>query len=342
MTGYLRGCKLQNSAPPPAAAPVEDWHSRPTNPPYLSAMPYEEQVRSTIKGTSPDDTQARQLTVFIWIPQMIAHMREASRPYGSPWTPDETRITYAYNLAAKQIREAYAQSHTPQQTKELSHLEGHYEMMDDQFYKQWTTALFPADFLNDYNHAFWGMLEQYKAHVDQERKQNEEAAAHAKAAQEAAAQGTRTTRPQSGRGNTGKPGRQSHPDRGFSTSRGNWAARGKLVGLMRDSFDKAFRDVGVRLDPGTTPAQAWKAYTDACRLPGKCDGLEEEVAHDFAAVGKVDPSGRCTFPSVPEGNYFLTANTLLNKQTFFWDVSVTLKPGANSVTLDEHNGEVVP
>ncbi|MGH8282593.1 MAG: hypothetical protein ACRESE_01950 [Gammaproteobacteria bacterium] len=172
------------------AAPVEDWHSRPTNPPYLSAMPYVEQVKSAVKGTSPDDTQERQLTVFTWLPQMITHMREASRPYGSPWTADETKITYAYNLAAKQITDAYAQSHTPQQASQLSHLEGHYEMADDQFYKQWTTALFPADFLNDYNHAFWGMLAQYRAHVEGEKKQNEEAAAQAKAAQQAAAQGT--------------------------------------------------------------------------------------------------------------------------------------------------------
>jgi hypothetical protein len=196
MTGYLRGCKLESSAAQPAAGQTqaslpttEDWHSKPTNPAYLAAMPYVEKVRSAIQGTSPDDTLARQLTVFTWIPQMITHMREASRPYGSPWTPDETRITYAYNLAAKQITDAYAKTHTPAEVTQFGHQEGHYEMMDDQFYKQWTTALFPADFLNEYNHAFWGMLAEYKAHVDQERKQNEEAAAQAKAAQEAEAQG---------------------------------------------------------------------------------------------------------------------------------------------------------
>ncbi len=191
MTGYLRGCKLQAGASSSApGAPVENWHSQPTNPAYLAAMPYVEQVRSEIKGSNPDDTQARQLTVFSWIPEMITQMREASRPYGSPWTKDETRITYAYNLAAKQITDDYAKTHTPQQTSELTHIVGHYEMMDDQFYKQWTAALFPADFLNDYNHAFWGMLAKYKAHVDQERKQNEEAAAKAKAAQKAEANGT--------------------------------------------------------------------------------------------------------------------------------------------------------
>lgn len=189
MTGYLRGCKVQNTASAPAGPPVEDWHSRPTHPSYLSAMPYVEKVRSTIKGTSPDDTLARQLTVFTWIPQMITHMREASRPYGSPWTADETKITYVYNLAAKQITDDYAKTHTPAATEALKHAEGHYEMMDDQFYKQWTTALFPADFLNAYNHAYWGMLAQYSAHVDEERKQNEEFAARAKAAQQAAAQG---------------------------------------------------------------------------------------------------------------------------------------------------------
>jgi hypothetical protein len=190
MAGYLRGCKLQSTAPAPVAGPVEDWHSRPTSPAYLAAMPYVEQVKSTIKGSSPDDTLARQLTVFTYLPQMITHMREASRPYGSPWTPDETRITYAYNLAAKQITDDYAKSHTPQQTRQFSHLEGHYELAEDQFYKQWTQAVLPKDFLDAYNKAAWGMLAEYKAHVEQEKKQNEEAAAQAKAAQEAEAQGT--------------------------------------------------------------------------------------------------------------------------------------------------------
>ena len=190
MAGYLRGCKLQNKASSPASVPVEDWHSRPTNPAYLSAMPYVEQVKNTIQGTSPDDTLARQVTVFTGLAEMIQRMREAGRPYGSPWTPDETRITYAYNVAAKQISDAYAGSHSPQQTNQISHLEGHYQLMDDQFYRQWTSALLPADFLNAYNHAAWGMLAQYQAHVEQEKKQNEEAVERAKAAQQAAEQGT--------------------------------------------------------------------------------------------------------------------------------------------------------
>ncbi len=190
MAGYLRGCKLQNKASSPTSVPVEDWHSRPTNPAYLSAMPYVEKVKSTIQGTSPDDTLARQMTVFTGLAEMIQRMREAGRPYGSPWTPDETRITYAYNVAAKQISDAYAGSHSPQQTNQISHLEGHYQLMDDRFYRQWTSALLPADFLNAYNHAAWGMLAQYQAHVEQEKKQNEEAVERAKAAQQAAVQGT--------------------------------------------------------------------------------------------------------------------------------------------------------
>jgi hypothetical protein len=197
MTGYLRGCKLQDAASAPAAGQTqatlpttEDWHSRPTNPAYLAAMPYVEKVKSTIKGTSPDDTLARQLTVFTYLPEMITRMREASRPYGSPWTADETRITYAYNLAAKQITDDYAKTHTPAETDALKHAEGHYELMDDKFYKQWTQAVLPKDFLDAYNKAAWGLLADYRAHVAKEQQLYDQAQAQIKAARQAAAQGS--------------------------------------------------------------------------------------------------------------------------------------------------------
>jgi hypothetical protein len=185
MTGYLRGCKLESSAAPPGPSLVEDWHSRPTNPSYPAAMPYVESVTSLVKGTRAEDTLARQLTVFTYLPQMIDHMRESSRPYGSPWTPDETRITYLYNVAAKQISDQYARTHTTEENDRFQHQEGHYELMDDQFYKQWTKALFPADFLAAYNKAAWGLLAQYKAHVHQEQQAYEQA----KARRQAPAQG---------------------------------------------------------------------------------------------------------------------------------------------------------
>ncbi len=197
MTGYLRGCKLQRTASAPAAnrtqatlPTTEDWHSRPTNPAYLAAMPYVEKVTTTISGTSPDDTLARRVTVFNGLREMIMHLRDASRPFGSPWTLDEMRIRYVYYLAAKKITDDYARTHTPSETSNLSHKSGHYEFMDDAFYRQWTQVLLPKDFLDAYNKAAWGMLAQYSAHVDQERKQAEEWTARQKAAQQAAARGT--------------------------------------------------------------------------------------------------------------------------------------------------------
>ncbi len=190
MTGYLRGCKLQGAAAPSAVPAAEDWHSRPTRPSYLAAMPYVEKVKSTIKGSSPDDTSARQLTVFNYLGEMIVQLHDATTRYGTLYTPDEMRLRTAYALAAKRITDDYAKTHTPAQAANLQHLSGHYEFMDDQFYRQWSQALLPADFLKAYNHAYFGMLAQYSAHVDQERKQNAEAAARAKAARQAEAQGT--------------------------------------------------------------------------------------------------------------------------------------------------------
>jgi hypothetical protein len=49
---------------------------------------------------------------------------------------------------------------------------------------------------------------------------------------------------------------------------------------------------------------------------------------------RADAAGKATFPDVPAGSYFLIGSVRYNNQFLYWDLSVELKAGANSITLD--------
>lgn len=190
MADRVKGCSVNapatapNGRTQPASPPTAGLGSQPTNPPYIIEMPTVERVKSEIQGTNPDDTLARQVAVFTYLPQIVTRMQDPHRSVRSPNTPDEQRVIAAYNLAAYQMLQAYAKSHTPEQTTVFDKLHGRYEM-DSKFFDQWFNALFSPEFRAAYDRAVSGKLADYQAHVDQERRDYEKD----KAQQEAAAKG---------------------------------------------------------------------------------------------------------------------------------------------------------
>jgi hypothetical protein len=56
---------------------------------------------------------------------------------------------------------------------------------------------------------------------------------------------------------------------------------------------------------------------------------------------RADASGKAQLPGVPPGTYYFFCLGGYNNQLFKWDFQVQLKPGANSVTLDQHNAVAV-
>jgi choice-of-anchor C domain-containing protein len=152
------------------------------NPPYLVEMPSIDRVKSEIQGSNPDDTLARQVAVFTYLPFIITRMQDPHRSVRAPNAPDEARIIGAYNLAAYQMSQAYAKSHTPEQAQAFEGLHGRYEM-DGKFINQWLSALFSPEFRAAYDRAVAGQLAEYRAHVAQEQREFDTA----KAQQEAAA-----------------------------------------------------------------------------------------------------------------------------------------------------------
>ena len=144
MDGWLKICKVQgaqagkpgaaaNQATPPGRASNQPSQPGALNPPYLSEMPSVEKVKWEIQGSSPDDTLARQVAVFVYLPHIVERRKDPRRKYGDI-TDDEARIVGAYNLAAYEMSQAYAKSHTPEETKNFGFAHGKYEM-DSEFYQ---------------------------------------------------------------------------------------------------------------------------------------------------------------------------------------------------------------
>ncbi|MGO8818722.1 MAG: hypothetical protein ACLQVG_29105 [Terriglobia bacterium] len=94
-----------------------------------------------------------------------------------------------------------------------------------------------------------------------------------------------------------------------------------------------------RRRPGVSPV---KGYLAACadRQPACPVGIAATNSSTVSGA-RADASGKAQLPGVPPGNYYFFCLGAYNQQLFKWDFQVQLKPGANSVTLDQHNAVLV-
>src|SRR5438445_1278034 len=98
-----------------------------TNPDYTNDLPSIDRVKAEIKGSDPTDTLARQVAVFTYLQAYVQRIKY-NRSYSGPFTPGEQRVIAAYSLAAYQMSQDYAKTHTPDEAKAFERLHGQYEM----------------------------------------------------------------------------------------------------------------------------------------------------------------------------------------------------------------------
>jgi hypothetical protein len=106
--------------------------------------------------------------------------------------------------------------------------------------------------------------------------------------------------------------------------------------LLRDSFAAIVTKAGVTVPSWTS---AYKAFGMACgnRSPD-CQKILEAIKADAASAVRADANGSGTFSGVQPGTYYLMITSRYNNQNLVWGQPVQLKAGANSITLDQHNG----
>src|SRR5216683_500659 len=149
------------------------------SPDYTSDLPSVERVKAEIKGSDPTDTLARQVAVFTYLQAYVQRIKY-NRSYGGPFTPGEQRVIAAYSLAAYQMSQDYAKTHTPAEATAFERLHGQYEMNSD-FYKDWSKRLIGKQSAAAYHGAERELGARQQAHVDSIKRANEEALAQSQA-----------------------------------------------------------------------------------------------------------------------------------------------------------------
>jgi hypothetical protein len=151
---------------------------------YTVDLPSVERVKAEIKGSDPTDALARQVAVFNYLYTYVDRIKY-NRAVRGPYTPGEQRVMAAYRLAAYQISQDYAKSHTPSEATAFERLHGQYEM-NSAFYDDWSKRLIGKQSAAAYKGAEAGLAAGQRAHVAQEQQQYQKDVA----AQQAAVSGS--------------------------------------------------------------------------------------------------------------------------------------------------------
>jgi len=122
---------------------------------YTNDLPSVERVKAEIKGSDPTDTLARQVAVFTYLQAYIDRIK-SNRDYRGNFTPGEQKMLGAYRLAAYQMSQDYAKTHTAAEAQAFERLHGRYEM-DSAFYKDWSKRLIGPQTASAYKNAEAGL-----------------------------------------------------------------------------------------------------------------------------------------------------------------------------------------
>jgi uncharacterized membrane protein len=109
--------------------------------------------------------------------------------------------------------------------------------------------------------------------------------------------------------------------------------------LMNQSYEAALAGAGIQAPAGVSPVKGFLAactnHQPACQ-PGVAATNSSTVSG-----ARADAAGKAQLPGVPPGTYYFFCLGGYDNQLFKWDFAIQLKPGTNSVTLDQHNAVLV-
>jgi hypothetical protein len=110
----------------------------------------------------------------------------------------------------------------------------------------------------------------------------------------------------------------------------------KTILVLRDSFENILAKAGL-VQPGSS-TKALTAWAQACETRNPlCQQGIEAVRQYVVASAKLDGNGAFTFDKARAGTYYLVGQTTYNGLHLVWNLRVDLKPGANSIRLDQRN-----
>ena len=110
---------------------------------------------------------------------------------------------------------------------------------------------------------------------------------------------------------------------------------GKPLVVLKDSAENVLAQAGLSAQGRSSKVSAW---AHACLVRDQlCQQGGNALGNNFVAKTGFDANGTATFTNVPStGTFYLLAETA-REHHLIWNVRVDLKPGANSIKLDESN-----
>lgn len=111
---------------------------------------------------------------------------------------------------------------------------------------------------------------------------------------------------------------------------------GATVALLNESLESILRKSHA-FDGQPSILKAW--HTACVNRSPLCRKGLEQLEDSVVTNGQMDATGKTTLSDVPAGSYYLMTLGLSvqSAQGLVWDLKVDLKPGPNSVTLNEGN-----
>jgi hypothetical protein len=104
--------------------------------------------------------------------------------------------------------------------------------------------------------------------------------------------------------------------------------------LLKDSMDDALTKGGFRPPPGMSPRTGME-HARINKTPNLDQAVAAILANNVCGPVYTDLNGMAHFPPLNPGTYYLVGGHL--NPRLAWNMRVDLKPGANSVALDQRN-----
>jgi hypothetical protein len=109
--------------------------------------------------------------------------------------------------------------------------------------------------------------------------------------------------------------------------------------LLRNSVADILAKQGIAVPQGSSP---YKVLGIACgNHTPDCQKILDAVKANAASAIRADANGSGTFPGVSPGTYYLMISARYNNQALVWDHPIQLKPGPNTLSLDQRNATPV-
>jgi hypothetical protein len=110
----------------------------------------------------------------------------------------------------------------------------------------------------------------------------------------------------------------------------------KAIVVLKDSLENILAQAGVSAQGRSSRVSAWAHACEGSARDQVCQQGVNAFRNYFVARTAFDTNGTATFTNVPStGTFYVVADT--SRPHLMWNVRVDLKPGVNSIKLEESN-----